>query len=67
MNTLIFTIIAAVLVMILVVIGFAIGWFITGKVKMRRSCGSAVTKENKTEICSICGATKICEEKSDDL
>lgn len=62
MNTLILTIIAAVLVMILVVIGFAIGWFITGKIKLRRSCGSTVSKDEKTEVCTTCGATKLCEK-----
>ncbi len=63
MNTLILTIIAAVIVMILVVIGFAIGWFITGKIKLHRSCGSMVSKDEQTEVCSTCGATKICKKQ----
>ncbi len=66
MSNLLLTIIAAVILMGLVFLGFAIGWFITGKVKLHRGCGLRPKDDKKTSPCSICGADKICEEEENE-
>ncbi len=64
-NTILITIIAAIILMGLVFACLAIGWLITGKSFLRRgTCGMAPKKkgEEKQKNCPICGAERICEE-----
>ena len=70
MNTVVLTIVAAILIMIGVAILLGIGWLLTGKSRLKRgTCGSLPCDKEKTTNCMICGAKKIVEqeeEKKDD-
>jgi len=69
MSNLILTIIAAIIVMGLVILGFAIGWLLTGKTKMRRgTCGfNPKEKQDGTcKPCSICGSKRVCNTGDDN-
>lgn len=62
-DTLILTIIFAILLMGLAVAGLGIGLILTGKSKLRRGCG--YSPEKKKTTCSLCGDQKRCDEQDD--
>lgn len=59
-------IVSAFLLMLLVIACLAIGWIMTGKVRLRRGgCGMIPKEGKKNSPCSICGADKVCEEEEE--
>jgi hypothetical protein len=66
MSALPLTILLASVIVILALLGLGIGWLITGKSKLRGSCG----RGPNTDKDASCGTTRTCEicrkDKKDD-
>lgn len=62
MSDTVLTIILAFVVIVLALLGLGIGWLLTGKSKLRSSCGQDPNKRagscKSKSSCSICNTTK---------
>ncbi len=54
MSTTLLTILLATIIVLLALLGLAIGWLLTGKSKLKGSCGRGGSCDTPTKGCSIC-------------
>jgi hypothetical protein len=66
MDSLVLTLILAVIVMALVIAGLGIGLILTGKSRLRRGCGLIPGKKNGNDTCPMCGDKKVCDKQDDE-
>ncbi|MFV0340160.1 MAG: hypothetical protein ACK5MA_05965 [Parachlamydiaceae bacterium] len=65
MEALPLTILLASVIVLLAILGLAIGWLITGKSKIRGSCGRGANKD-KDDSCGTSTTCEICRKDKKD-